>query len=85
MNLFTKQKQIQRHRKQNLWLPKRIAGEGVEINQEFGINRYTLLYIKQLNNKELLYSTRNYTQYLVINYNGKEPDKEYIYVYISDI
>ena len=26
-------------------------------------------------NKDLLYSTENYTQYLVIIYNGKEPEK----------
>ena len=42
---------------------------------------YTLLYIKQINNKVLLYSTGNYIQYLVITYNGKESEKEYRYVY----
>ena len=57
--------------------------KGVEINQEFGINRYTLIYIKQINNKDLLYSTRNHIQYLVITYNGKESEKEYIYIYIN--
>ena len=30
--------------------------------------------------KALLYSTGNYTQYLVITYNGKESEREYIYV-----
>ena len=39
---------------------------------EFGINIYTLLYIKQMTSKDLLYSTGNYTQYLVISYKGKE-------------
>ena len=34
--------------------------------QEFGINIYTLLYVKLINNKNLLYSTGNSTQYLVI-------------------
>ena len=29
----------------------------------------------------LLYSTGNYIQYLVVNYNGKEYEKEYIYMY----
>ena len=53
-----------------------------EINQEFVINRYTLLYIKQINNKGFLYGTGNYIQYLVIAYNGKESEKEYMYVYI---
>ena len=56
-----------------------IKGErGEGINLKFGINMYTLLYVKQINNKDLLYSTGNYIQYLVINYNGVithlEPD-----------
>ena len=33
------------------------------------INRYKLLNIKQIN-KDILYSTGNYTHYLVITYNG---------------
>ena len=55
-------------------------GEG-GINQEFRINRYTLLYIKQIN-KVLPYNTGKYIQYLIITYNGKEYEKEYIYIYI---
>ena len=42
---------------------------------------HTLLYIKQINNNDLLYSTANYIQYLLITYNGKESDKRYIYLY----
>ena len=42
---------------------------------QWGINRYTLLNIKQINSKVLLYSTGNYIQYLVITYNGKESEK----------
>ena len=38
------------------------------------MNIHTLPYIKQIDNKDLLYSTGNYTQYLVINYNGKESE-----------
>ena len=34
-----------------------------------------LLYIKQVNNNDLLYSIRNYTQYLVITYNEKKSAK----------
>ena len=45
---------------------------GGGINQEFGINTYTLLYIKQITNNDLLQSTGNYTQYLIITYNGKK-------------
>ena len=36
----------------------------------------SLLYIKYFNNEDLLYSTGNSTQYLVITYNGKESEKE---------
>ena len=53
------------------WLPK-----GEEINQEFGINIHTLLFVKQINNKILLYSTGNYIEYPIIICNGKEYDKE---------
>ena len=33
------------------------------INWEVGIDMYTLLYTKQITNKDLLYSTGNSTQY----------------------
>ena len=57
------------------------------MNWEFGISRYKLLYREQINNKVLLYSTGNYIQYPVINYNGKEYEKEciYIYIYIKNV
>ena len=42
------------------------------VNWEYGINRCTLPYIKQINNRHLLYSTGNYIQYLVITYNRRE-------------
>ena len=73
MNLFTKQKQSHRQRKQ-IYGYQMVNGGGVD--WEFGINRYTLLYIKQINNKDLLYSTGNYIQDLVITYNKKESEKE---------
>ena len=59
----------------NLWLTKG-KGWGGEINQEFGNNIYTLLSIKQINNKDILYSTGNYIQYFVITYKEKESEKE---------
>ena len=78
MNLFTKQIDIDSQtQKTNLWLPKGNGRGGIK--QEFGINRYTLLYIKLINSKDLLQSTGNYIQYLVIIYNGKESEKEQIY------
>ena len=46
-----------------------------ELNQEFGIKTYTLLHVKQVTKKDLLYSTQKYTQYLVITYNEKESDQ----------
>ena len=72
MNLFIKQKQTHRHRKQ---APDYHKGKGREgINQEYGINRYTPLYIKWINNKDLVYSTGNCIQYLAITYNGNESE-----------
>ena len=46
------------------------------MNQEFGINRYTLLYIKQIVNKDLLHSPGSPTQYSGIHYVRKESEKE---------
>ena len=52
------------------------------MNWEFGSSVGKLLYIELINNKVLLYSTGNYIQYPVINHNGKEYDRMYMYVYI---
>ena len=49
---------------------------GGGIKQKLGINIHTLLYIKQITNKDLLYSTGNSTQYSVITYMRKESEKE---------
>ena len=51
-----------------------------------GINIHTLLYIKYINNKALLYSTGNYIEYFVIIYKGKESEKEntHTYTYVSE-
>ena len=49
---------------------------------EFGISRGKLLYIGWINSKFLLYSTGNCSQNPVINRNGKENEKEYIYTHI---
>ena len=48
------------------------------MNWEFGISRYKLVYVGWIKNKVLLYSTGNYSQYPVINHNGKENEKEYM-------
>jgi len=52
------------------------------INWKVGIDIYTLLYIKQIANKNLLYSTGNSTQYSVMAYMGKESKKEWVYVFV---
>ena len=56
-------------------------GEGEISNCVSGINRNILLYIYIINNKNLLYSTENYIQYLVITYNEKESENN-IYIYM---
>ena len=42
--------------------------DGGGINWEFGINVYTLLYIKYITNKDVLHNTGNHAQYFVITY-----------------
>ena len=74
MNLHTEQKQTHRHNKLMVTKGERRGG----INCEFGININTLLYIIQITNKDLWYSTGNYTQHFVITYKGKMSGKRYI-------
>ena len=82
MNLFTKQNRFT-DIENKLMVTK---GESMvrrgEINQEFGISTYILLYIKWITNKDLLYSTGKSTQYSVMTYMGKESKKEWIYIYV---
>ena len=47
---------------------------------EFGICTYKVLQIEKTSNKVLLYSTGNYIKYPVINWNGKEYEKMYIFI-----
>ena len=68
--------QIQRT---DLWLPKGRRGRGGK-DQESGVSKCKLLYIGQINNKVLLYSTGNDTQYPMIKHNGKEDEKECTYI-----
>ena len=60
----TRQKQTYRHRKQIYGYQR--GKVRIRMDWEFGINIYTLLYIKQITNKDLLYSTGNYSQYFLI-------------------
>ena len=70
MNLFIKHKQTHRHGKQAYGYQS--ENEQGRDNQEFEINRQTALYIKQITNKDLLYSKRNYTQYFVSSFPIRE-------------
>ena len=79
-NLSMKQKQTHRHREQTSGFQGGRGSRG-GMDWEFGISRCKLLYIEWINNKVLLYSTGNYIQYPVINHNGKEYEKECIYMY----
>ena len=49
-----------------------LGGKREGTNQKIGIDTCTLLYIKQRTNKDLPYSTENFTQYSVITYMEKE-------------
>ena len=72
MNLSAKQKQTPRCREQTCGCQE---GRGW-MDWKFGISRYKLVYIEWINNKDLLYHAGNYSQFPVINHNGKEHEKE---------
>ena len=49
--------------KTNLQLPRENEGDKRNINWEIGTNIFTLLCVKQITNKNLLYGTGNSTQF----------------------
>ena len=55
-------------------------GEGIV--REFGINMYTLLYLKWITNEDLLYGTGNSAQCYVAAWMGGEFGGEWIHVYL---
>ena len=55
-------------------------GEGIV--REFGIDMYTLLYLKWVANKDLLYSTWNSAQCYVATWMGGEFGGEWMHVYV---
>ena len=57
-------------------------GVGGGMEWEDGVSRCELLYMECINNKVLLFSIGNHSQYLMINHNGKEYKKECIYIYM---
>ena len=76
MNLFTKQKETHRLRK---WTSG-CQGEGTV--RDFGKVKYTLLYLKWITNKDLLYSTWNSAQYSVPAWMSRGFEGEQIHVYV---
>ena len=59
----------------------RRMGEGIV--REFGVDRYTLLYLKWITNKDLLCSTGNSAQGYVAAWMGGGFEGERIHVYIQ--
>ena len=78
MNLLTKQKQIQRLQEgaYGCWG----EGWGERMVREFGMDMYTLLYLKLITNKDLLYSTGNSAQCYGAAWMGGECGGEWIHV-----
>ena len=56
------------------------GGEGVV--REFGMDMYTLLYLKWITNKDLLYTTENLVQCYVAARMGGKFEEEWIHVYV---
>ena len=74
MNLFTKQKQSHRCRKQTGYQ----EGKGGKDRLGSWDLTYTHVYVKQIATKNLLYSTGTSTYYSAMTYMGKESKKEWI-------
>ena len=64
MDLFIKQKHTHRHRKWIYSYQGQVIKWSGEMGMEFGIDMYTLLHLKQITNKYILY--QNSVQYSVI-------------------
>ena len=56
-------------------------GEGIV--REFGMDMYTLLYLKWITNKALLYSTGNSAQCYAVAWMGGEFGEEWIHGWLS--
>ena len=89
LNMFIKfiklkQKQTHRFREQTYGCQGRSRREGMmeEGDTEFGMDMYTLLYLKWIINKNLLYSTWSSAQYYVVVWMGGKFGGEWIHVYV---
>ena len=74
MNLLTKQKETRRK--------QTYSCQGEEIVREFGMDMFTLLYLRWMTNKDLLYSTGDSAQCYMAAWIGEEFGGERIHVYV---
>ena len=58
---------------------------GEEIVRGFGIDLYTLLYLKWITKKDLLYNTRNSAQCYVAAWMGREFGGEFVVQLLSHV
>ena len=58
--------------------------KGISVLQ-FGMDMYTLLYLKWITNKDLLYSTRNSAQCYVAAWMGGEFGGKWIHIWVSQV
>ena len=65
----------------NLWLLGEGWAEGID--REIGRDRYTLLYLKLITNKDLLYSTQNSAQCYVAAWMGGGFRGQWMYVCVQ--
>ena len=72
MNSLIKQKQTHRHRKQTYGY-QRGKGGGMDKLGVWDQQIQTTIY--KINNNVVLYTAGNYIKYPIINYNGKEHEK----------
>ena len=79
-NELAKQKKTPRLPEQTYGCQGKGCGEGIV--REFGIDIYTLLYVKWITNQELLCSIENSTQCYVAAWKGREFAGKFICVYV---
>ena len=89
MNIFTKQKQTHGHREQT-----RGCQEGRGWGKDLGVwdqQMQTIIYSMETKpyvpygKKPLIYRTGNYSQYPMVNHNGKSCEKIYIQILLGEI
>ena len=80
INLLTKQKETHRLRERTYGCQG--AGQGEGIVRKFGVDMYTLLYLKWITSKDLLCSTGNSAQGCMAAWMGGEFEGDWIHGYV---